>query len=132
MGIDEYGNFLNGTYLVSGYTGTNVATGDNSAYGYGYKPGRIGLRGAGNVSCAALTAAYGTNPGSNGLPYYPIVARDVVHHFGRHLQRRHRQLHRHLFGGIHVRLDDRPLQQGVYREAPPTAAAPIPATAARA
>jgi len=46
LGIDEYGNFLNGTNLVSGYTGTNVATGDNTAYGYGYKPGRIGLRGA--------------------------------------------------------------------------------------
>ena len=71
LGIDEYGNFLNGSYLVSGYTGTNTATGDNSAYGYGYKPDRIGLRGAGSVSFAALTAAYGTNPGSSTLPYYP-------------------------------------------------------------
>lgn len=72
LGIDEYGNFLNGTNLVSGYTGTNTATGDNTAYGYGYKPGRIGIRGAGNISFAALTAAYGTNPGSTSLPYYPI------------------------------------------------------------
>jgi type IV pilus assembly protein PilY1 len=73
LGIDEYGNFLNGTNLVAGYTaggGTNVATGDNAAYGYGSKGGRIGLRGAGNISWAALTAAYGTYQG-NSLPYYP-------------------------------------------------------------
>ena len=72
LGIDEYGNFLNGSALVAGYSGTNVATGDNSAYGYGYKPGRIGLRGAGSISFAALTAAYGTDPGSTSLPYYPL------------------------------------------------------------
>ena len=72
LGIDEYGNFLNGTNLVAGYTGTNVASGDNSAYGYGYKAGRIGLRGAGSISFAALTAAYGLNPGSTSLPYYPL------------------------------------------------------------
>ncbi len=70
LGIDEFGNFLNGTNLVSGYTGTNSATGDNAAYGYGYKPDRIGMRGAGSISWAALTAAYGTYQGS-GLPYYP-------------------------------------------------------------
>ena len=72
LGIDEYGNFLNGTNLVTGYSGTNVATGDNTAYGYGYKPGRIGLRGAGNISGAALTAAYGSNPNNTALPYYPV------------------------------------------------------------
>jgi type IV pilus assembly protein PilY1 len=74
LGIDEFGNFLNGANLVAGYTaggGTNVATGDNTAYGYGYKPGRIGLRGAGSVSWAALNGAYGANPGSSVLPYYP-------------------------------------------------------------
>jgi type IV pilus assembly protein PilY1 len=71
LGIDEFGNFLNGANLVAGYTGTNVATGDNSAYGYGYKPGRIGVRGAGSVSWAALNGAYGTNPSSSILPYYP-------------------------------------------------------------
>ena len=60
LGVDEYGNFLNGANLVSGYTGTNRATGDNSAYGYGYKPNRIGLRGAGNVSWKWLNATYPT------------------------------------------------------------------------
>src|SRR5208283_5285167 len=71
LGIDEWGNFLNGTNLVAGYTGTNTATGDNTAYGYGYKPGRIGLRGAGNITWAALFAAYGSNPNNSALPYYP-------------------------------------------------------------
>ena len=41
LGIDEYGNFLN--------------QGDNTATGYGYQPGRIGLRGAGTVSWPWLT-----------------------------------------------------------------------------
>jgi type IV pilus assembly protein PilY1 len=58
LGIDEFGNFLNGANLMPGYTGTNSASGDNTAYGYGYKPGRIGLRGAGSVSWAALRDAY--------------------------------------------------------------------------
>jgi type IV pilus assembly protein PilY1 len=58
LGIDEYGNFLNGTNLVAGYAGTNTATGDNTATGFGYFPGRIGLRGAGNVSWAYLNATY--------------------------------------------------------------------------
>ncbi|HSZ10149.1 MAG TPA: PilC/PilY family type IV pilus protein [Steroidobacteraceae bacterium] len=71
LGIDEFGNFLNGSSLVSGYTGSNVASGDNTALGYGYKPGRIGLRGAGSISWAALTAAYPSNPSSSTLPYYP-------------------------------------------------------------
>jgi type IV pilus assembly protein PilY1 len=74
LGIDEYGNFLNGTNLVVGYSGTNVATGDNSAYGYGYKPGRIGLRGAGNISLPALTdpvLGYGNDPSDPTKPYYP-------------------------------------------------------------
>jgi type IV pilus assembly protein PilY1 len=73
LGIDEFGNFLNGAHLASGYTGSNTVSGtngDNSAYGYGYKPDRIGIRGAGSISWAALTAAYGTYQGS-GLPYYP-------------------------------------------------------------
>src|SRR5215470_1260666 len=58
LGIDEYGNFLNGQTLVSGYTGTNSATGDNSAVGYGYKPNRIGLRGAGNIAWNWLNKSY--------------------------------------------------------------------------
>jgi type IV pilus assembly protein PilY1 len=71
LGIDEYGNFLNGTNLVAGYTGTNTATGDNTAYGYGYKGGRIGIRGAGNITWGVLNAAYGSNPGNTASPYYP-------------------------------------------------------------
>jgi type IV pilus assembly protein PilY1 len=58
LGIDEFGNFLNGATLVPGYTGTNTASGDNTALGYGYFPGRIGLRGAGNVSWAYLNYTY--------------------------------------------------------------------------
>lgn len=63
LGIDEYGNFLNGVNLVSGYGGSNTATGDNAASGYGYKPNRIGLRGAGNIAWSWLNANYPT--------YYP-------------------------------------------------------------
>jgi type IV pilus assembly protein PilY1 len=44
LGIDEYGNFLN--------------QGDNTASGFGYVPGRIGLRGAGNISWKWLNANY--------------------------------------------------------------------------
>jgi type IV pilus assembly protein PilY1 len=46
LGIDEYGNFLN--------------QGDNTATGYNYVPGRIGLRGAGNVAWSWLNANYPT------------------------------------------------------------------------
>ncbi len=49
LGIDEYGNFLN--------------QGDNTATGFGYQPGRIGLRGAGSISWASLNAMNST--------YYP-------------------------------------------------------------
>jgi len=56
LGIDEFGNFLNGAALMPGYTGGNVATGDNTALGYGYHPGRIGMRGAGSVAFSALNA----------------------------------------------------------------------------
>jgi type IV pilus assembly protein PilY1 len=54
LGIDEFGNFLNGTKLMPGYAGGNTATGDNTALGYGYHPGRIGLRGAGSIAFSAL------------------------------------------------------------------------------
>ena len=47
LGIDEYGNFLN--------------QGDNTATGFGYQPGRIGIRGYGNVNLASLQAI---NPGA--------------------------------------------------------------------
>jgi type IV pilus assembly protein PilY1 len=49
LGIDEYGNFLN--------------QGDNTATGWGYQPGRIGLRSSGSVNWANLNATYPT--------YYP-------------------------------------------------------------
>jgi type IV pilus assembly protein PilY1 len=49
LGIDEYGNFLN--------------QGDNTASGYGYQPGRIGLRGAGSIVYYQLALKYPT--------YYP-------------------------------------------------------------
>ena len=69
LGIDEYGNFLNGTSNTLSETGT-TASGDNTASGGGYQPGRIGLRGAGSISGPALTTAYGTYTGSSS-PYYP-------------------------------------------------------------
>lgn len=62
LGIDEYGNFLNGTTNTLGESGTS-ATGDNTASGGGYKPNRIGLRGAGNIAFPWLNANYST--------YYP-------------------------------------------------------------
>lgn len=78
LGIDEYGNFLNGTnntinegdYIKNG-DGTPAGPGDNTASGGYYKPGRIGLRGAGNISWQALTTAYGTDPANTAAPYYP-------------------------------------------------------------
>ncbi len=70
LGIDEYGNFLNGSTNTQGTSW--AASGDNTATGGGYKPSRIGLRGAGNVSWQALTNAYGTpqSPGDTTYPYY--------------------------------------------------------------
>jgi type IV pilus assembly protein PilY1 len=44
LGIDEFGNFLNQS--------------DNTATGFNFVPGRIGLRGAGNVSFGYLSANY--------------------------------------------------------------------------
>jgi type IV pilus assembly protein PilY1 len=44
VGIDEFGNFLN--------------AGDNTATGFGPQAGRIGVRGAGSISWAWLTANY--------------------------------------------------------------------------
>ena len=43
LGMDEFGNFLNAS--------------DNTSTGAGFKAGRIGLRGAGNITWAALLAA---------------------------------------------------------------------------
>jgi type IV pilus assembly protein PilY1 len=73
LGIDEYGNFLNGYQNTLGESGSTSIEGtyhDNTATGGLYQPGRIGLRGAGSVAWQALTNAYGTNLGT-GFPYYP-------------------------------------------------------------
>jgi type IV pilus assembly protein PilY1 len=51
VGIDEYGNFLNGTTASNG-------NGDNTSSGYGYVPNRIGLRGAGSTAWSYLLATY--------------------------------------------------------------------------
>jgi len=76
LGIDEYGNFLNGYQNTLGETGTTSVEGpweDNTASGGLYKPGRIGMRGAGNVAWNALTGAYGSNPANSAAPYYPAT-----------------------------------------------------------
>ena len=57
LGIDEYGNFLNGSSNTLAESGTS-ATGDNTASGGGYQPGRIGLRGAGNIAWSWLNTNY--------------------------------------------------------------------------
>jgi type IV pilus assembly protein PilY1 len=62
LGIDEYGNFLNGT--VNTLDVTNAENlGDNTASGGGQQANRIGLRGPGNVSWYWLNQNYPT--------YYP-------------------------------------------------------------
>jgi type IV pilus assembly protein PilY1 len=61
LGIDEYGNFLNGSTNTLGETdgvATNGGQGDNTASGGLYKPNRIGLRGAGNIAWPWLNAHY--------------------------------------------------------------------------
>ncbi len=78
LGIDEYGNFLN--------NGDNTATGDPASatylnqyhYGADYQPGRIGLRGAGNLNWAYLSANFGADypadyPGTTN----PLSASDI-------------------------------------------------------
>ena len=64
LGIDEYGNFLNGVTNTLGETGTS-ASGDNTASGGGYQPGRIGLRGSGSITWQSLNRQYPA--------YYPIT-----------------------------------------------------------
>jgi type IV pilus assembly protein PilY1 len=71
LGIDEYGNFLNGTFYTNttGATPTlNSTTADNTSTGYGYVPNRIGLRGAGSTAWYTLSKIL--DP-SNGTAYYP-------------------------------------------------------------
>ena len=67
LGIDEYGNFLNGGPNGSGGYNDNTATGvPHVGWGSGnYQWNRIGLRGAGNVAWSWLS----TNPAT--AVYYP-------------------------------------------------------------
>ena len=57
LGIDEYGNFLNGT---SNTLNENSlwTSGDNTASGGGYEPNRIGMRGAGSIAYPWLNQNY--------------------------------------------------------------------------
>lgn len=57
LGIDEFGNFLNG---VTNTLGENslYTSGDNTATGGGYQPNRIGLRGAGSIAWPWLNTNY--------------------------------------------------------------------------
>ena len=66
LGIDEYGNFLNGVSNTLGESGTS-ATGDNTASGGGYQPDRIGLRGAGSVNWYSLNKNFPTYYPGTGL-----------------------------------------------------------------
>lgn len=63
LGIDEYGNFLNGDTVNS--SGAITYWGDNTSSGYGYVPNRIGLRGAGATAWAYL------NQSPTTAMYYP-------------------------------------------------------------
>ena len=71
LGIDEYGNFMNGTSITpygNAVPGPIRNFGDNTASGYGYVPERIGLRGLGSISYAALAQAYPTYYNSTLFP----------------------------------------------------------------
>jgi type IV pilus assembly protein PilY1 len=70
LGIDEFGNFLNGSANTLGVTNPQ-SMGDNTASGGGQYANRVGLRGAGNIAWSYLTATYGTDPNDSTKPYYP-------------------------------------------------------------
>jgi type IV pilus assembly protein PilY1 len=63
LGIDEYGNFLNGDTINS--SGVATYGGDNSSSGYGYVPNRVGMRGAGSTAWSYLSTNAAT------AMYYP-------------------------------------------------------------
>jgi type IV pilus assembly protein PilY1 len=79
LGIDEYGNFLDGSWVTTPATSTTAASTvfnpssqgaspqDNTASGYGKQANRVGLRGAGSVAWSYLS----TNPAT--LHYYPLT-----------------------------------------------------------
>jgi type IV pilus assembly protein PilY1 len=64
LGIDEFGNFLNGDGLNA--SGALAFPGDNTSSGFGYVPNRIGLRGAGATAWAFLSKSPTTSA------YYPL------------------------------------------------------------
>ncbi len=72
LGIDEFGNFLNGDAFNS--AGMLSYSGDNTSSGYGYVPNRIGLRGAGATAWAYLSHSPTTSA------YYPtgLSAQEIV------------------------------------------------------
>jgi len=77
LGIDEFGNFLDGSWVTTPATSTTAASTvfnpsnqganpqDNTASGYGKQANRVGLRGAGSVAWNYLS----TNPATS--QYYP-------------------------------------------------------------
>ncbi|MHB8814982.1 MAG: pilus assembly protein, partial [Steroidobacteraceae bacterium] len=67
LGIDEYGNFLNGATNTLGESGTS-ASGDNTASGGGFQWDRIGIRGAGSINWYDLNRNYPS--------YYPAGLTD--------------------------------------------------------
>ena len=79
VGLDEWGNFLNGAVAMPASAwlnqvanpNPNTISGDNAYYGYGERPDRIGIRGEGNVNWYTLNGAYGINPSMSSKPYYP-------------------------------------------------------------
>ena len=115
LGIDEYGNFLNGTNLVSTYTGTNTATGDNTAYGYGFKPGRIGLARRGQCILEVTQRGVRHEPRKLGPAVLSAVVVDLLRECGRRVQLGHPKLHRHLLRRFHLRPRDQRVQQGLHR-----------------
>jgi type IV pilus assembly protein PilY1 len=79
LGIDEYGNFLDGTWVTTPGTTSSPAVlafnpstqgtsnQDNTASGYGKQANRVGMRGAGSVAWSYLS----TNPVTSH--YYPTT-----------------------------------------------------------
>lgn len=67
LGIDEYGNFLNGKSDTLGEGSPYGVSGDNTASGGGYQPNRIGLRGRGNIAYPSLSANYPGDYPATGL-----------------------------------------------------------------
>src|SRR6185312_4752958 len=61
LGIDEFGNFLNGTNDTLNENSPYGDAGDNTASGGGYMPNRIGLRGRGSIAYTWLSANYPTD-----------------------------------------------------------------------